>query len=81
MSWYGAGAAYHALGRAEEATHFHRRAAATHHDLGDSWHEALALEALASALEASGPHKSQALRLIASYDDSRATAMRRRLAE
>ncbi|WTK98811.1 tetratricopeptide repeat protein [Streptomyces sp. NBC_01508] len=85
MAWYGTGAAYQALGRAQEATHFHRRAAAVHHDLGDSWHEALALEALAEALaptpDDAGPHRSEALRLIVAYDDGRATAMRRRLAE
>ncbi|MEV8401289.1 ATP-binding protein [Streptomyces niveus] len=81
MAWYGTGVAYHALGRGDEATHFHRRAAAAHHDLGDPWHEALALEALASALGEPGPYRSEALRLIASYEDSRAVAMRRRLTE
>ncbi|MFC8074339.1 ATP-binding protein [Streptomyces sp. NPDC057307] len=82
MAWYGTGEAYGALGRPDEGAHFHRRAAAVHHDLGDSWHEALALEALASALdEPAGPGETEALRLIALYDDSRATAMRRRLAE
>lgn len=82
MSWQSTGEAYRALGRPDDAAHFYRRAAAVHHDLGDSWHEALALEGLASALDgSSAPHTSEALRLIAPYDDSRAVAMRRRLTE
>ncbi|MFD8965289.1 ATP-binding protein [Streptomyces sp. NPDC059568] len=84
MSWLGAGETYRALGRPEEAAHFHRRAAAAHHDLADAWNEALALEALAAALTDTDPaaanrHRSQALRLIAPYEDPRATAVRERL--
>lgn len=84
MSWLGAGETYRALGRPEEAAHFHHRAAAVHSDLADAWNEALALEALAAALADTNPaaahqHRSRALRLIAPYDDPRATAARQRL--
>ncbi|MFD7894357.1 ATP-binding protein [Streptomyces sp. NPDC059743] len=84
MSWLGAGETYRALGRPEEAAHFHRRTAAAHHDLADAWNEALALEALAAALTDTDPaaahrHRSQALQLIAPYEDPRATAVRERL--
>lgn len=84
MAWYGTGEAHRAIGRVDEAVHFHRRAAAVHHELGDSWHEALALAALASTPDGpdgTDPHRSEALRLIAPYDDGRAVAMRRRLTE
>ncbi|MEV7870969.1 tetratricopeptide repeat protein [Streptomyces sp. NPDC088124] len=84
MSWLGAGRTYQTLGRPEEAAHFHRRAAATHRDLADAWHEALALKALAAALDATDPtvaqqHRTRALRLLAPYEDPRAAAVRGRL--
>ncbi|WP_328582280.1 ATP-binding protein [Streptomyces sp. NBC_00370] len=86
MSWRGAGETYVALGRSEEAAHFHRRAAAVHKELADGWHEALALEALAEALAGTDPQAarrtgSEALRLVAAYDDPRATELRRRLVQ
>jgi tetratricopeptide (TPR) repeat protein len=84
MSWLGAGQTYQALGRPEDAAPFTRRAAATHHDLADAWHEALALEALATALDGTDPaaasqHRTRALRLLAPYEDPRAAATRERL--
>ncbi|GAB2954323.1 tetratricopeptide repeat protein [Streptomyces pseudoechinosporeus] len=80
-AWHGVGEVYRRLDRHPEAADFHRQAAATHHDLADTWHEALALDGLASALLDKAPdearrHWTRALRLLADYDDPRATAMR-----
>jgi tetratricopeptide (TPR) repeat protein len=81
LAWLGAGETYRLLERPEEASHFHRRAAAAFHDLADSWHEALALDALATALHLEDPeqarrHWAETLRLVATYDDTRAMRMR-----
>jgi len=90
MAWHGAGEAYRRLGRHAEAADFHRQAAVAHRALGDAWHEAIALDGLATALidddpDAARRHWSEALRLLADYDDPRAVAVRgdveRRLAE
>ncbi|MEU0957200.1 NB-ARC domain-containing protein [Streptomyces niveus] len=89
LAWYGAGETYRRLGRHYEAASFHRQAATAHRALGDTWHEAVALEALAAALEDEEQqipeqprrYRTEALRLVAEFDDLRAVAMRRRLQE
>ncbi|WP_425426022.1 ATP-binding protein [Amycolatopsis xylanica] len=48
------GEAYRRLDRAEEASAFHRRAAATHRELGDDWLLAVSLHHLATSLKQSG---------------------------
>lgn len=77
----GAGEAYRRLGRHAEAADFHRQAAVAHRALGDGWHEAIALDGLATAVlgdapEAARRHWTEALRLLADYDDPRAVAVR-----
>ncbi|MFE0686578.1 ATP-binding protein [Streptomyces xiamenensis] len=52
LAWWETGQTYLALGRPDLAAGFARRAAAVQRELGDAWHEALALELLALALEA-----------------------------
>jgi tetratricopeptide (TPR) repeat protein len=90
MAWHGVGEAYRRLGRHAEAADFHRQAATAHRALEDAWHEAVALDGLATAVlgddpEAARRHWAEALRLLADYNDPRATALRgdveRRLAE
>ncbi|WP_200305815.1 hypothetical protein [Streptomyces adelaidensis] len=61
-----------------------RQAATTHHELGDTWHEAPALDGLGSALLDEDPSAArrcwaEALRLPAGFDDPRAGAARRSL--
>jgi hypothetical protein len=87
MAWHGVGETY--LRRPEstpaEASHFHRLAATTHHELGDAWHEALAREGLAEALHAAGSPEearaewAEAARLVAGFDDARARGVRERV--
>ena len=84
LAWLGAGRTYQALGRHDEAADFHRQSAAAFHELADPWHEALALEALADALDPEHPdqaaaHRAEALRLTTAYDDPRATGFRERV--
>ncbi|MFI1397741.1 ATP-binding protein [Streptomyces sp. NPDC020681] len=84
LAWQGVGETYRRLNRDAEAAGFHRQAAAVHHELGDAWHEALALDGLGTATlsedgEAARRHWSQALRLLADYDDPRAVATRARV--
>ncbi|GHE45682.1 ATP-binding protein [Streptomyces capitiformicae] len=90
LAWHRTGEVYRRLDRHSEAADFHRQAATTHHELGDAWHEALALDGLGSALldedpQATRRHWAEALRLLADFDDPRATTARdsleRRLAE
>jgi tetratricopeptide (TPR) repeat protein len=81
MAWDGAGETYRAMGRSADAADFHRRAVAAHRDLEDRWHEARALAGLAAALGDDDPdrsrrHRADAVRLLAAYDDPRATALR-----
>ncbi|MFF5114045.1 hypothetical protein [Streptosporangium sp. NPDC000509] len=61
-----------------------RRTSTVHHELGDTWHEALALDGLGAALldedpEAADRHWTMALGLLADYDDPRAVAIRTRI--
>ena len=85
LAWNGAGEVYRQLGRFEEAAHFHQMAAAAHRELDDSWHLAVALDGLADALhhageeEAAQRHWAEALQLLATFNDPRATAMRARI--
>lgn len=84
LAWYGAGRTYQRLERNGEAADFFRRAAAVHQELGDSWHHALALDGLATSLSAEDAvaarrHWSDALRLLADYDDARAVKLRERI--
>ncbi|EFL25544.1 hypothetical protein SSOG_05258 [Streptomyces himastatinicus ATCC 53653] len=64
---------------------FHRRAAATHRELDDLWHTALALDGLAGALydadetEEARRHWTEALHALATYDDPRAAGLRDRI--
>ena len=90
LAWQGVGRTYVRLDRQEEAAQFHRQAVAAHHELGDTWDEAMALDGLAVALldkdpDAAVRHWTEALRLLAGYDDPRAVAARgdieRKLAE
>ncbi|MEV7682698.1 tetratricopeptide repeat protein [Streptomyces sp. NPDC088341] len=83
MAWHGAAQTYRRLDRHKEAAQFHRRAADVHHQLGDTWDEAMALDGLAEAVvvddpEAARTHWTDALRLLAGYDDPRAVAARER---
>ncbi|WP_405984481.1 ATP-binding protein [Streptomyces sp. NBC_00872] len=83
MAWHGAAQTYRRLDRHKEAAQFHRRAADVHHELGDTWDEAMALDGLAEAVivddpEAARTHWTDALRLLAGYDDPRAVAARER---
>ncbi|MCX4906177.1 tetratricopeptide repeat protein [Streptomyces sp. NBC_00878] len=83
-AWHRVGEVYRRLDRHTEAADFHRQAAVTHRDLGDIWHEALALDGLGAALldetpEAARQHWTEALRLLADYDDPRAAATRNSL--
>ncbi|WP_378577046.1 ATP-binding protein [Nocardiopsis mangrovi] len=83
-AWHGVGETYRRMGRNDEAADFHRRAAAVHRELGDAWHEAIALDGLAEALTNERPdeargHWTEALRLLADYDDPRAVWTRERI--
>ncbi|MFE1962330.1 ATP-binding protein [Streptomyces sp. NPDC059479] len=84
MAWNGTAQAYRHLDRHKEAAHFHRRAAAAHRAFGDTWDEAMALDGLAEALviddpEAARTHWTDALGLLAGYDDPRAVEARARI--
>lgn len=84
LAWHGVGETYRRLDRHSEAADFHRQAAAAHHELGDAWHEALALDGLGTAMLSEDPetalqHWTEALRLLADYDDPRAAATRNRV--
>ncbi|MFJ9209417.1 ATP-binding protein [Streptomyces sp. NPDC102264] len=84
LAWNSTAEVYRRLGRDEEAAHFHRRAVAVHRELGDTWDEAMALDGLAEALFADDPeaalgHWTEALALLAGYDDPRAVAVRGRI--
>ncbi|GII90734.1 ATP-binding protein [Sinosporangium siamense] len=84
LAWNGAGAVHQHEDRPEEAADFHRRAAATQHELGFHWHEAMALDGLAIALTGVDAAQSRrrwtdALELISYYDDPRAQAVRQRM--
>jgi tetratricopeptide (TPR) repeat protein len=84
LAWHGVGETYRRLDRHTEAADFHRQAAAAHHELGDAWHEALALDGLGTAMLSEDPeaalrHWTEALRLLADYDDPRAAATRARV--
>ncbi len=90
LAWLGTAETYRRMGRPEEAADFHRRAAAAFHDLADAWHEAVALDALATVLDGDDAdqarrHRRRALALIAGYQDPRAAQLRedmeQRLAE
>lgn len=81
LAWCGAGRTYQRLERTGEAADLYRSAAAVHQELGDSWHHALALNGLAMSLFAedeaeAGRHWTDALRLLADYDDVRAVKLR-----
>lgn len=84
LAWHGAGTVHARLERHPEAAAFHRQAAAAHRELGDVWHEARALDGLAGALRDDGrPEEArrcwdEALRLLATFDDPRADALRAR---
>ncbi|MFD6342992.1 ATP-binding protein [Streptomyces sp. NPDC060131] len=85
LAWNSTAEVYRRLDRHEEAAHFHRRAVAVHRELGDTWDEAMALDGLAEALFADDPeaalgHWTEALALLADYDDPRAVAVRDRIA-
>ncbi|MEU0279713.1 tetratricopeptide repeat protein [Streptomyces sp. NPDC006195] len=85
LAWNSTAEVYRRLDRHEEAAHFHRRAVAVHRELGDTWDEAMALDGLAEALFADDPeaalgHWTEALALLADYDDPRALAVRDRIA-
>ncbi|SOD64292.1 NB-ARC domain-containing protein [Streptomyces zhaozhouensis] len=80
-AWHGAGEAFHGLGRDDQAAAFHRRAADVFVALDDPWWQALARDGLARALLAEDPpaaaaQRRTALRLLASFDDARARALR-----
>ncbi|MFC9652120.1 ATP-binding protein [Streptomyces sp. NPDC056937] len=84
LAWNSTAEVYRRLDRDEEAAHFHRRAVAVHRELGDTWDEAMALDGLAEALHADDPeaalgHWTEALELLAGYDDPRAAAVRGRI--
>ena len=88
MAWHGGGETYRRLERFTEAAHFHRLAAAAHRDLGDAWNEALARDGLAECLivEDDGPEAAraawaEAVRLLSGFEDPRAVATRRRIAQ
>ncbi|MFF7242330.1 ATP-binding protein [Embleya sp. NPDC008237] len=82
LGWQGAGDAYRRLDRVAEAADFHRRAAAAHRAIADAWNEALALDGLGMSLCEEDPDQSrrcwsEAVRLLARYDDVRARERRR----
>ncbi|MFJ1913622.1 tetratricopeptide repeat protein [Streptomyces sp. NPDC088147] len=84
LAWNSTAEVYRRMDRHEEAAHFHRRAVAVHRELGDTWDEAMALDGLAEALfaddlEAALGHWTEALALLADYDDPRALAVRDRI--
>lgn len=84
LAWRGTGQTYTAMDRHGEAAAFHRQAAAVHRDLGDTWQLALELDRLANALQpedpaAARPHWAEALTLLTSYTDPRASAVRSRI--
>ncbi|MFE9609331.1 ATP-binding protein [Streptomyces sp. NPDC006012] len=81
LGWHRTGETYQALDRDDEAAAFHRQAASRFHEIGDSWHEALALGGLATAVRERDPdrarrHWEASLVLLADYDDQRAVALR-----
>ncbi|MEK8170722.1 hypothetical protein NKH77_17490 [Streptomyces sp. M19] len=74
---------YARLERYEEAAAFHQQAAAVHRELGDAWHEAIALDGLAASLEADRPEEARrrwgdVLHLLAGFDDPCALELRAR---
>jgi hypothetical protein len=79
------GEVFQAMGNAEDANAFYLRAARMHQDLGDAWHEALALAHLGNCESSLGrndlsnEHISLAVERIRSFSDSRATQLRRDL--
>ncbi|MGH3770469.1 MAG: ATP-binding protein [Pseudonocardiaceae bacterium] len=84
LAWHGAGNVYQRLNREGEAAEFHRRAAAVQNQLGYPWYEAMALDGLAAALqgvdiEQSRQRWSEALRLLADYDDPRTEGIRQHI--
>ncbi|MFG2227471.1 ATP-binding protein [Streptomyces sp. NPDC048644] len=84
-AWHHTGEAYAQQRRFEDAAAFHRRAAATQREINDPWQLALALDGLATALQESGaeekarPQWSEALELLAAFDDARASLIRTRI--
>ncbi len=79
LAWHGTGVVYQRLGRADEAADFHRAAAKTQHELGHTWHEAIARDGLAAALTDLPQQLNQwrlAHELLAPFDDPRAVALR-----
>jgi tetratricopeptide (TPR) repeat protein len=82
----GAGEAYQALGRFEEAVKLHRRAVAVYRELDARWRLAGALENLARALGSLGeiePARAawqEALRLLEAFDDPPAVALAQHVA-
>jgi tetratricopeptide (TPR) repeat protein len=76
----GAGQAYEDLGRADDAADFYRTAAAAHRDLNDRWNLAQTLHHLGRA---AGDTRfwQQARDLLTEFDDPRAAALRRLIAE
>lgn len=82
MALDGTGRAYRALDRVPEAVDFHRRAAALHGIVGDRWKRGKSLLRLGEALTAAGDHElgelhvTEALSVLAAYDDPRSAELR-----
>ncbi|UCM90487.1 ATP-binding protein [Streptomyces marincola] len=81
LAWLATGETYRSMGRPEEAVGFHRQAVDVFRDLSDAWHEAVALDALAAALDGEDAdrarrHRTHALELIGDYEDPRAVRFR-----
>jgi tetratricopeptide (TPR) repeat protein len=79
LAWYGTGVTYGCLGRRREAVSFLSQAAAVQRGLGDTWNEALALNAMAAAQADAEPrtareHWTRAKELLAGFNDPRAVA-------
>jgi tetratricopeptide (TPR) repeat protein len=70
------------IGNAEDAAAFYLRAARMHQEIGDTWHEALALahlgncEAILGRDDLSNAHISLAVERLRSFSDGRATQLR-----
>ncbi|WP_077061738.1 tetratricopeptide repeat protein [Streptomyces sp. MP131-18] len=85
-AWDATGETYLFLGRTEDAVAFHRQASAAFRSKDDSWSLALSLARLATALTRQGnahearEHRSEALRLLATFTGQAAEARRAEVA-
>jgi len=86
LAWQGTGDTYLLMQRPGDAADFQSRATAAHSALGDTWSQAIGLDAWAAALgggdaEGARSKRQQALQLVAAFSDGRAVRLREKLEE